>query len=164
MIKTAAGNKPTMNDNQHQRLMLKILIGSAWADRHLEPPEVAYLSKVLTRFHGEEDVELQALLKAPVALEQTENWLVAYLQNSPESERLKLLAAIGNLLMADNVVSGIEHDLLDEFHELMALIPAPPEPLHEHEQVAEVVPSLAKKVGQFCRRVMAAAQHLAQDH
>jgi uncharacterized tellurite resistance protein B-like protein len=146
-----------MNDTQHQRLMLKILIGSAWADRHLDPPEVAYLSNVLTRFHGEEDAELQALLKTPVAFEQTENWLVSYLQDSPESERLKLLAAMGNLLMADHVVSGVEHDLLDEFHELMALIPAPPEPLHENDQVAEVVPNLVKKVGQFFRRVVAGA-------
>jgi hypothetical protein len=139
-------------DAEHQhKLMLKILIGSAWVDRHLEPEEVAYLGKVLTRFHLDRDTELQALLNTPVLLPQTEQWLVAYLQDTPDSERLKLLAAIGNLLMSDHVVSSVEHDLLDEFHELMAHIPAPPEPI---PTVAEAAPKLLQRIGQFFRRVM----------
>lgn len=150
-----------MNETQQHHLMLKILIGSAWADRHLDSPEVVYLGKVLERFQLAQNAELQALLNTPVPLEQTEQWLVAYLQDSPESERLKLLAAIGNLLISDNVVSGVEHDLLDEFHELMAMIPAPPE---SPSPVTDVAPTLAKQVGQFFRRVVAAAHHLAQGH
>jgi hypothetical protein len=139
-------------DAEHQhKLMLRILIGSAWVDRHLEPEEVAYLGNVLTRFHLDHDRELQELLELPVPLEQTERWLVAYLKDTPDSERLKLLAAIGNLLMSDHVVSSVEHDLLDEFHELMAHIPAPPEPT---PTVAEAAPRLLQRIGQFFRRVM----------
>jgi hypothetical protein len=139
-------------DLAHQhKLMLKILIGSAWIDRHLEPEEAAYLGNVLTRFELERDSELQSLLKASVSSEQTERWLVAYLKDTPDSERLKLLAAVGNLLISDRVVSAVEHDLLDEFHELMAGIPAPPEPL---PSVVEVAPKILKRIGQFFRRVM----------
>ncbi len=144
-------------DAAHQQLMLKILIGSAWVDRHLEPEEIAYLGNVLTRFHADHDPELQALLQTRVPLEQTERWLIAYLKDTPDSERLKLLAAIGNLLISDHVVSSIEHDLIDEFHELMASIPAPPE---EPSPISEVAPKFAAQVGQFFRRVMAAAQEL----
>jgi hypothetical protein len=142
-----------MDFAQHQHLMLKILIGSAWVDRHLEPEEVAYLNKVLSRFHLEKNAELQGLLSAPVELTQTEQWLVSYLRDSPDSERLKLLAAIGNLLIADNDVSDIEHDLLDEFHTLMGRIPSPSEP---SSHLAQHAPKILQQVGQFFRRVMSA--------
>ncbi|HEY9828107.1 MAG TPA: hypothetical protein V6D19_21935 [Stenomitos sp.] len=145
----------------HQQLMLKILIGSAWIDQHLEPEEIDYLKRLLSRFHLDHETELQDLLKIPVPAEQTERWLVAYLKDSPDSERLKLLAAIGNLLISDHVVSSIEHDLLDEFHELMAIIPAPSEPV---PPIHEIAPTLASKVGQFLRRVMSAATHLGHGH
>ncbi len=146
-----------MDTAHQQKLMLKILIGSAWVDRHLEPEEVAYLSNVLARFHLDHDAELQGLLQTSVPREQTERWLIAYLKDTPNTERLKLLAAIGNLLISDHVVSSIEHDLLDEFHELMASLPAPPEaPLH----ISEIAPNLAQRVGQFFRHVMEAVKHL----
>jgi hypothetical protein len=143
-----------METAQHQRLMLNILIGSAWIDQHLVPEEVTYLHKVLSRFHLEHDVDLQTLLKTPVELSQTEGWLIAYLKDSPDSERLKLLAAIGNLLISDNEVSDIEHDLLDEFHELMASIPSPVEPLSS--SVGDWAPKILQQIGQFFRRVLSA--------
>jgi hypothetical protein len=142
-----------MDSAQHQHLMLKILIGSAWVDQHLEPEEVAYLNKVLLRAHLEHNAELQGLLSTPVEPTQTEQWLVSYLRDSPDAERLKLLAAIGNLLIADDEVSDVEHDLLDEFHTLMASIPSPPEPLPD---LGEVAPKILQQVGQFFRRVMSA--------
>jgi hypothetical protein len=142
-----------MDSAQHQHLMLKILIGSAWMDQHLEPEEVAYLNKVLLRSHLEHNAELQGLLSTPVEPTQTEQWLVTYLRDSPDAERLKLLAAIGNLLIADDEVSDVEHDLLDEFHTLMGRIPSPLEPLPD---VGEVAPQILKQVGQFFRRVMSA--------
>jgi hypothetical protein len=142
-----------MDSAQHTYLMLKILIGSAWVDRHLEPEEVAYLKKVLSRFHLEHNAELQALLTIPVEPTQTEQWLVSYLRESPDSERLKLLAAIGNLLIADDEVSDVEHDLLDEFHTLMANIPSPPELMPD---LGGVAPKILQQVGQFFRRVMSA--------
>lgn len=144
-----------METTQHQRLMLKILIGSAWIDQHLVPDEIAYLNRVLSRFHLEHEAELQTLLKVPVHPSQTERWLIEYLKDSPDAERLKLLAAIGNLLIADHDVSDIEHDLLDEFHELMASIPSPVEPPSPSE--GDWAPKILQQVGQFFRRVMSAA-------
>lgn len=141
---------------QHQRLMLNILIGSAWIDQHLVPEEVAYLRKVLSRLHLEHDAQLDALLTTPVDPKQTERWLITYLQDSPDSERLKLLAAIGNLLISDNEVSDVEHDLLDEFHDLMASIPAPVEPSPVSGE--DWAPKILQQVGQFFRRIIAAVQ------
>jgi hypothetical protein len=140
-----------MDSAHHHHLMLKILIGSAWVDQHLVPQEVTYLNQVLSRYHQGHDPELQALLSHPVTLRQTEQWLVDYLKDSPDSERLKLLAAIGNLLIADDKVSDVEHDLLDEFHTLMASIPSPPEPL---PHLVDHAPKLLQQLGKFFRRVM----------
>ncbi|UJB71358.1 TerB family tellurite resistance protein [Acaryochloris sp. 'Moss Beach'] len=113
-------------DTEHQRLTLQILIGSAWVDHTLSEPEVTYLKKVLDRYHLTQDTELQSLLQEPVLPQQTERWIVEFLRQTNQEERLKLLAAIGNLLIADDVVSEIEHDLLDEYHALMAKIPDDP--------------------------------------
>jgi len=113
-------------DTEYQRLTLQILIGSAWVDHTLSEPEVTYLKEVLARYNLIEDAELQALLKDPIPTPQTERWMVEFLKQTSQEERLKLLAAIGNLLIADDVVSDIEHDLLDEYHALMAKIPDDP--------------------------------------
>lgn len=113
-------------DTEYQRLTLQILIGSAWVDHTLSEPEVTYLKQVLDRYHLTQDTELQTLLKEPVTPQQTERWIVEFLRQTNQEERLKLLAAIGNLLIADDVVSEIEHDLLDEYHDLMAKIPDDP--------------------------------------
>lgn len=142
-----------MDSAHHHHLMLKILIGSAWVDQHLEPEEIVYLNQILSRYHQSHDPELQSLLSHPVTLRQTEQWLADYLKDSPDSERLKLLAAIGNLLISDDQVSDTEHDLLDDFHALMASIPSPPEPL---PNLAEHAPKLLQQLGKFFRRVMSA--------
>ena len=116
-----------MDVERQHKLTLKILIGSAWADRQLEPEEIQYLGTLLRRYQLDRDPELLVLLEQPVPLEQTERWMIAYLQNTTNEERLKLLADMGRILIADNVVTGREHDLLDEYHELMARIPAHPD-------------------------------------
>jgi hypothetical protein len=144
---------------QH-KLMLKILIGSAWADRHLEPEEIRYLETVLERYQLQNDKELRSLLTTPVSLEQTELWIVSYLKDTPETERLKLLAAIGNLLISDHVVSSVEHDLLDDFHDIMASIPAPAEPAKPVENIA---PSIAQQLGKFFRRAAETVQRLTHS-
>ncbi len=139
--------------NQHRRI-IEIVIGSAWADRHLEPGEVAYLQKLLVQYHLDHDRELLALLQTPVSLEQTTQWMVAYLMDSTDTERLQLLAAIGNVLIADNEVSEQDHNLLDEYHNLMAQIPA-------H---SEAMPTLIETVGKFFRRVTRSVRELASGH
>lgn len=130
-----------MNDTQQHHLILQILIGSAWADQQLEPQEVDYLQTLLTRYHLSHDEELQALLKTPVSAQQTESWIVAYLKNAEEEERMILLAKIGKLLISDEQVSESEHDLLDRYYELMARTP----------NNADAIPNLIKTVGKFVR-------------
>lgn len=131
-------------DTDHQRLTLQILIGSAWVDHTLSEPEITHLKKVLARYHLTQDTELQALLKAPVPPQQTERWIVEFLKHTSQEERLKLLAAMGNLLIADEVVSEIEHDLLDEYHDLMARIP------NEPDHIA----TLVKNIGSYVNKAL----------
>jgi uncharacterized tellurite resistance protein B-like protein len=130
-----------MSAEQQHRLILQILIGSAWTDQHLEPSEVSYLRSLLQRYHLSHDPELQALLNAPVSAQQTEQWLIAYLKHADEEERLILLSKIGTVLIADDQVSASEHDLLDRYYDLMARI-AP------H---SDAIPNLIKTVGTFVR-------------
>lgn len=131
-------------DTEHQRLTLQILIGSAWVDHTLSEPEVTHLQQVLERYHLSQDEALQALLKEPVSSQQTERWIVEFFQNTQQEERLQLLAAIGNLLIADEVVSDIEHDLLDEYHDLMAKIPDEP----DH------IANLARNIGHYVNKAL----------
>lgn len=133
-----------MDQESQHRLMIQIVIGSAWADRHLEPGEVEYLHKLLQRYDLDHDRELLALLQTPVPLEQTERWMVAYLMDSTDTERLILLAAIGNVLVADDEISEQDHALIDEYHSLMTQIPS-------H---AEHTPTLIQTVGRFVRRLI----------
>jgi len=160
-----------MIEQQQHRLMLKILIGAAWfeplssrppaggeasrfkVDGFLQPEELAYLQRLLHRYSLDQDAELNSLLQAPVALENTTQWMVAYLTDSTETERLQLLGAIGQMVVADDQVSAIEHDFLDWYHTLMAKIPAHP----------EAMPTLVQTLGGFFKKVARSVQDLASD-
>ncbi len=136
-----------MDQSQKQKLMTKILVGSAWIDRKLEPAEKDYLQTVLDRYGLGKDAELSAMLHQPTPVSTTEKWLVQYLKDSSSEERMQLLANIGKVLIADDTVSDIEHDLLDEYHELMARIPA-----KETESGRRDV-SLTEEIGQAARHI-----------
>ncbi len=112
-----------MNSLQQEKLLVKIVIGAAWVDRHLEAEEIEYFQQLLEQYHLHIDDELQQLLKFTVPLKQTELWIVRYLKNSTNTERDALLKAIVNMLMADLCVSEIERELLDEYSEYMLAIP-----------------------------------------
>ncbi|MDJ0717289.1 MAG: TerB family tellurite resistance protein [Prochloraceae cyanobacterium] len=112
-----------MNNLQQEKLLVKIVIGAAWVDRHLEAEEIEYFQQLLEQYHLHIDDELQQLLKFTVPLKQTELWIVRYLKNSTNTERDALLKAIVNMLMADLCVSEIERELLDEYSEYMLAIP-----------------------------------------
>jgi hypothetical protein len=141
---------------EHQ-LILKILIGSAWVDRQLDAHEVTYLQSLLVRYHLGGDRELIDCLAHPMPIDQTESLVVRYLKEANDEQRLALLAKIGKVLIADNQVSEREHDLLDDYHELMGRIPAPADP---NEPTPELVPQLVKMVGKFAQKVMQAASKL----
>ncbi len=138
--------------SQH-RLMLKIIIGSAWVDSHLEPAEVQYLQTLLERWQMTHIPELLALLEAPVSLRQTERWMVDYLADTTETERQRLLAAIGKMVIADDTVLPPEHTLLDDYYTLMAEIPAR----------REETPTLVETLGKFVRKVARTVRNLSSQ-
>lgn len=133
-----------MASSPHLALLLKIVIGSAWADGHLEPAELDYLHRLLQRYDLEQDPQLKALLNRPVSPDQVEQWMVEYLQGATEEQRMRLLGAIGNLLIADDTVSAEEHQLLDDFHTLMAAIPTQP----------DLLPKVVKSLGQLFKQIV----------
>lgn len=133
-----------MNTKEQQQLLLKIVIGAAWVDGHLETQEVEYLEKLLHKYNLSHDSELLLLLSQPVAIEATENWIISYLASSTDTERMRLLSAIADILIADRTVSEIEHELLDEYHALMAKIPS-------HR---EATPSSIEIIGRFVRQLI----------
>ncbi len=133
--------------NQHQ-LLLRIVAGSAWVDGHLEEEEVKYLERLLERYDLMDNTELKSLLQEPISARQTESWMVEYLRDATEDERMQLLGAIGNLLIADDRVSPEEHELLDDYHTLMSNIPPR----------IEAAPKLVSAVGQFFKKVVQAVK------
>ena len=96
--------------------MVKIIIGSAWVDGRVEPAEVQYLQTLLERCQLTHAPDLLALLEEPVSLRQTERWMAHYLADTTETERQRLLAAIGKLVIADDTVMPQEHILLDDYY------------------------------------------------
>lgn len=139
-----------MNVQSQHKLMLKIVIGSAWLDDRLEPTEVEYLQTLLEHYQLTHAQDLLALLEEPVPLEQTELWMVEYLADTTETERQRLLATIGKLVIADDTVLPQEHTLLDDYYVLMAKIPARP----------EETPTLVENLGKFVRRVARTVRNL----
>ena len=132
-----------MDPTTQQHLTLKISIGSAWADGVLEPEEREILSALFNRYGETYDRELKHLLEKPVPLQQTERWIAEYLQDSTETERQRLLGAVGRMLFADREITEEEHILLDDFHTMMGEIPAHAE-----------LPQLAKTVGKFVKNAV----------
>ena len=154
MIEPDVNPRIPMDTETRHKLILKILIGSAWADRHLEPGEVEYIKTILQRYELTHDAELLALLATPVPIEQTDLWMLTYLQDSTDEERMKLLAQMGDVLISDENVSEQEHELLDEYYNLMASIPAHP----------DATPAVVPTLGKFVRRVVQSLGNLASGN
>ncbi|MEM9155657.1 MAG: TerB family tellurite resistance protein [Cyanobacteria bacterium P01_F01_bin.33] len=138
-----------MDDTARHHLALKIVLGAAWADGHLEPRELDYLQTLRDRYGETHDGELDRLLERPVPVEQTEKWMQQYLRDTTDTERQQLLGQIGNLLFADRKVVDVEHVLLDDYHAMMAAIPANVEP-----------PEAVSKIGKVVRKAIKAVQNL----
>lgn len=140
---------------QHQhKLILKIIIGSAWVDGHLGSAEVQYLQTLLDRYQLTHAPDLLALLEEPVPFRQTELWMVEYLADATPNERQRLLAAIGKLVIADDTVLPQEHALLDDYYALIAKIPARP----------EKTPTLVETVGKFVHKVARTVRNLSAGY
>lgn len=109
---------------------------------------------MLARYQLSHAPDLLALLEEPVSLGQTERWMVEYLADTTETERQRLLAAIGKLVIADDTVLPQEHTLLDDYYTLMAEIPAHP----------EETPTVVGTVGKFVRKVARTVRNLSAGH
>ncbi len=136
-----------------QKLLIRIVLGAAWADGKLEPNEISYLHQILSEQALTEDPEIQTFFHEAPSDYQMELWLVQYLSATDVPERLGALAQIANLLMADGVVSSAEHDFLDEIHTLMAQIPPRPENLHK-----STTDNLLSSLGKIMRRLVKSTQ------
>ncbi len=131
---------------QQAHLLLKIVLGAAWVDGALQPTERAYLQDLLA-FYGEAgNAELRALTEHPVLRAQTEAWMVAYLQEAGAEGRQKLLAALANMLFADERISPVERELLDEYYAMMEVIPV-------HETHEDLTTHLFHALSGFLKKV-----------
>ena len=138
----------------HKKLLMQIAIGCAWLDGHLHQREIDYLTKLLEHYHLESDLQLRQLTATPVSISQTERWMAEYLADTTETERQEALAAIANLLIADNSVSESEHQILDDFYAMMAAIPPHP----------EATPTLVEITGKFVRKLMQSLTNLVSGN
>jgi uncharacterized membrane protein YebE (DUF533 family) len=138
---------------RHKELM-QIIIGAAWVDGELDSSEIQYLTRLLERYGLSHDRDLQALLTSPVSMRQTELWIADYLQDTTETERQSALAAIAKLMIIDDQVSEIEHQLLDDFYEFMAAIPP-------H---SETIQTVVESVGKFFRSAVKTIDRFVSGH
>ena len=152
MTKNSPNLSPEHQNDLKRKLLVRIILGAAWADGKLEPAELDYLHKILQPQDLEQDEEVQALLKEPPSSYQQELWIVQYLGCTDVPERLGALAQVANLLMSDGEVSTVEHDFLDEIHTLMTQIP-PQEKAVEQETTQNILASLGKIVGKMVKSV-----------
>jgi hypothetical protein len=139
---------PTPNKARQKQLM-QIIIGSAWVDGQIEPRETQYLNQLLQRYGLANDRDLQRALTTAIPLQQTEQWIREYLFGTTEAERQQLLAAIAKLLIIDDVVTDIEHQLLDDYYTLMAEVPPLPDFAPMVRSVGKFVKQAAEAIGQF---------------
>ncbi len=131
-----------MDASERNLLLLKVVIGSAWVDGQLEPEELDYLKQILERHHLADNYELQAMLKQPIPLDATENWIINYLARATEQQRDQMLMMVIGVITADGVIDSSEHSFLLEYQGLMSRIPARP----------DTAPDLAKALRQMVQQ------------
>ncbi|MCU0566975.1 MAG: TerB family tellurite resistance protein [Oculatellaceae cyanobacterium Prado106] len=140
---------PSQSDKTRQKLLLQIVIGSAWVDGQLDDRETQYLTNLLQHHGQASDRDLQEIIGQPVPIQQTERWMAEYLLGTNETERQRALSAIAKLIIVDDQVTDQEHQLLDDYYDLMATIPALPDLSPVVKSVGQFVKQAAKAIGQF---------------
>jgi hypothetical protein len=136
-------------DKARQKQLMQIVIGSAWVDGQIEPRESAYLAKLLEHYRLTQDQELQRSLTNAVPMQQTEKWMREYLFGTTEADRQRALVAIAKLVMIDDDVTDTEHQLLDDYYEMMAQFPALPDIAPVVKTVGNFVKRAAEVIGRF---------------
>jgi hypothetical protein len=136
-------------DQARQKQLMQIVIGSAWVDGSMEPREAAYLAKLLEHYRLTQDKDLQRSLMNAVPMQQTEKWMREYLFGTTEVDRQRALVAIAKLVIIDDEVSDTEHQLLDDYYEMMAQFPPLPDIAPLVKTVGKFVKRAAEVIGRF---------------
>jgi hypothetical protein len=140
---------PTPEEKARHKRLMQIIIGSAWVDGQIEARESEYLAKLLERYRLTQDKDLQRSLTTAIPIQQTEQWMREYLFGTTEAERQSALVAIAKLLIIDDVVSDLEHQLLDDYYEIVARVPPIPDLTPVVKTVGKFVKQAAAAIGKF---------------
>jgi hypothetical protein len=144
-----SASQSSESDRVRHRQLMQIVIGSAWVDGQMEPREAAYLAKLLEHYRLTQDQDLQRSLTSAVPMQQTEKWMREYLFGTTEAERQRALVAIAKLVIIDDNVSDTEHQLLDDYYEMMAQFPPLPDIAPAVRTVGKFVKRAAEVIGRF---------------
>ncbi|MBL1208833.1 TerB family tellurite resistance protein [Geminocystis sp. GBBB08] len=110
-----------MTKENKTKLLVKILVGTAWIDGIIQSQERKYLQKVVTENNLNDDVEIKSLLSEikPVNPSECYEWLEEYLGKNPtEKDYEELLGAISALVYSDGDVDIQEAKLLNRLQNL----------------------------------------------
>ncbi|MGI0480658.1 TerB family tellurite resistance protein [Geminocystis sp. CENA526] len=110
-----------MTPENKTKLLIKILVGTAWLDGIIQPQERKYLQKVVTENNFNDDAEIKSLLSEikPVNPSQCYEWLEEYLGKNPTIKDYEnLFGAISTLIYSDGDVHTQEAKLLNRLQNL----------------------------------------------
>jgi hypothetical protein len=134
-----------MNKKQKTKLLLKILIGTAWIDGVIQPQERDYLQRMAheNAIADEPDIKPYLSELKPIKPDECYHWLEEYLGDNPKAENYQgVLEAISGLIYSDGEVQTQEAIFLDKIQHL--------DPIHDHhksirEKLLETIQKLYRK-------------------
>ncbi|QDZ39027.1 TerB family tellurite resistance protein [Euhalothece natronophila Z-M001] len=103
-----------------EKQLLKILIGAAWIDGHIQTEERQYLQKTAQKHNLADDPEIRPLLNELKAVkpDQCYAWVQEYLGSSPNQKDYEnLIEAISGLIYSDGEMATEEAKLLTSLQE-----------------------------------------------
>lgn len=110
-----------MTTQNQTKLLVKILVGTAWIDGIIQPEERKYLQKVVGENNLSDDAQIKSLLSEikPVNPPQCYEWLEEYLGNNPTiKDYEELFGNISALIYSDGDVDTQEAKLLNHLQNL----------------------------------------------
>lgn len=110
-----------MTKENRIKLLVKILVATAWIDGIIQPQERKYLQKVVTENHLNEDAEIKSLLSEikSINVSQCYEWLEEYLGSNPTvTDYEELLESISALIYSDGDVDIQEAKLLSRLQNI----------------------------------------------
>ncbi|BAQ63545.1 TerB family tellurite resistance protein [Geminocystis sp. NIES-3709] len=110
-----------MTKENQTKLLIKILVGTAWIDGVIQSQERKYLQKMVTENNLHEDADIKSLLSEikPVNPSQCYQWLEEYLGDNPTMRDYEdLLGSISALVYSDGDVHTQEAKLLNRLQNL----------------------------------------------